>query len=316
MSAGQNKNAKLEGAGGEWRKIKLIEAINIIGGGTPKTNVAEYWNGDIPWLSVVDFNNGYRWVSKTEKMITQLGLKESTTSLLNPRDIIISARGTIGVLAQLAKSMAFNQSCYGIRGKSEIAETDFIYYALHHAISTMKQVAHGGVFDTITRDTFRILMLDLPPLEEQRAIAHILGTLDDKIELNRRTNETLEAMAQALFKFWFVDFGPVRAKMEGRWHRGQSLPGLPAHLFDLFPDRLVDSELGEIPEGWEIQRVGDVAEKIAMGPFGSSIKVSTFTSSGIPIISGRHLNNTLLEDNTYNFITEEHAEKLRNSNVY
>ena len=92
--------------------------------------------------------------------------------------------------------------------------------------------------------------ITLPPIEEQRAIAHILGTLDDKIELNRQQNATLEAMARALFKAWFVDFEPVRAKMEGRWQPGQSLPGLPAHLYDLFPDRLVESELGEIPEGW------------------------------------------------------------------
>ena len=94
--------------------------------------------------------------------------------------------------------------------------------------------------------------LFLPPLPEQRAIAHVLGTLDDKIELNRRMNETLEAMARALFKSWFVDFEPVRAKMEGRWRRGESPPGLPADLYDIFPDRLAPSELGEIPEGWEV----------------------------------------------------------------
>ena len=111
------------------------------------------------------------------------------------------------------------------------------------------------------------LPIVLPPKPEREAIAHILGTLDDKIELNRRMSETLEAMARALFKAWFVDFDPVRAKhalskvegMEGCWQRGQSLPGLPAHLYDLFPDRLVDSELGEIPEGWEVGCLGDVA---------------------------------------------------------
>ena len=90
----------------------------------------------------------------------------------------------------------------------------------------------------------------MPPLPEQRAIAHILGTLDDKIELNRRMNETLEAMARALFKSWFVDFDPVRAKAEGRD------PGLPKPLADLFPACLVDSELGEIPEGWEVGLFG------------------------------------------------------------
>ncbi len=92
---------------------------------------------------------------------------------------------------------------------------------------------------------------------EQRAIAHILGTLDDKIELNRRANKTLESMARTLFKAWFVDFEPVRAKMEGRWQRGQSLAGLPAHLYDIFPDRLVESELGEIPEGWRNSTIGE-----------------------------------------------------------
>ena len=122
---------------------------------------------------------------------------------------------------------------------------------------------------------------------EQRAIARVLGALDDKIELNRRMNQTLEEMARALFKSWFVDFDPVRAKMEGRWRRGESLTGLPADLYDLFPDRLVDSELGEVPEGWGVGSIEDVSERVAMGPFGSSIKVSTFVDSGIPVISRR-----------------------------
>ena len=82
-------------------------------------------------------------------------------------------------------------------------------------------------------------------------------------------NETLEEMARALFKSWFVDFEPVRAKMEGRWHRGESLPGLPAENYDLFPARLVPSELGEIPEGWEVKRLGDVASVVYGAPFAS-----------------------------------------------
>ena len=100
----------------------------------------------------------------------------------------------------------------------------------------------------------------MPPLSEQRRIAHILGTLDEKIELNRRMNATLEGMAQALFKSWFVDFEPIHAKMDGRWLRGESLPGMPAELYDLFPDKLVPSELEEVPEGWEVRPLGDVIE--------------------------------------------------------
>lgn len=114
--------------------------------------------------------------------------------------------------------------------------------------TTVKHTAPGRIESFATR---------IPPIEEQRAIAHILGTLDNKIELNRRANETLEAMARTLFKAWFVDFEPVRAKMEGRWQRDQSLPGLPGHLYDVFPDRLVESELGEIPEGWRHSTIGE-----------------------------------------------------------
>ncbi|MDW8228040.1 MAG: restriction endonuclease subunit S [Anaerolineales bacterium] len=128
-----------------------------------------------------------------------------------------------------------------------------------------KLLAQVGVPSIAQPVTYlRTIELPLPPLPEQRAIAHILGTLDDKIELNRRMSQTLEAMARALFKAWFVDFEPVRAKMEGRWRRGESLPGLPAELYDLFPDRLVPSELGEIPEGWRVGCVDD-AFNITMG---------------------------------------------------
>lgn len=97
------------------------------------------------------------------------------------------------------------------------------------------------------------ILTKVPSLKEQQAIAHILGTLDDKIELNRRMNRTLEAMAQAIFQDWFVHFGPTRAKMKDQE------PYLPSALWDLFPDELVDSELGEIPEGWQVSELGKVA---------------------------------------------------------
>jgi type I restriction enzyme S subunit len=116
----------------------------------------------------------------------------------------------------------------------------------------------GSAQPSLNRNFIHPVSIEVPPLPEQRAIAHILGTLDDKIELNRRMSETLEAMARALFKSWFVDFDPVRAKMEGRE------PGLPKHLADLFPDRLVESELGEIPEGWRVKSVEDEFE-LTMG---------------------------------------------------
>jgi len=147
-------------------------------------------------------------------------------------------------------------TAYYIVPKTDL-DMRWLYYAVKHY--KLGEVDDGSPIPSTTRSAVYMLELDVPPKHEQRAIAHILGTLDDKIELNRKQNETLEAMARALFKAWFVDFEPVRAKMEGRWQRGQSLPGLPAHLYDLFPDRLVESELGEIPEGWGVGKLGDVA---------------------------------------------------------
>jgi type I restriction enzyme S subunit len=127
-------------------------------------------------------------------------------------------------------------------------------------VEELRRHASGSTFQELTGTTLANIKIRIPPLPEQRAIAHILGTLDDKIALNRRMSETLEQMARAIFKACFLDFEPVRAKMEGRWRRGESLPGLPAHLYDLFPDRLVDSELGDIPEGWRVGKLADVAE--------------------------------------------------------
>ncbi len=136
-------------------------------------------------------------------------------------------------------------------------DKNFAYYLLLHERPALVQQGNGSVFTNLKTDILKNHKVKIPEIREQRAIAHILGTLDDKIELNRRTNETLEAMARALFKAWFIDFEPVRAKMDGRWKRGESLPGLPAHLYDLFPDRLVESELGEIPEGWRHSTIGE-----------------------------------------------------------
>ncbi len=137
-------------------------------------------------------------------------------------------------------------------------EPRFCYYFLK-SMDLGRYNAGSGV-PTLNRNHIHPLPVRVPPLEEQKAIAHILGTLDDKIELNRKMNKTLEGMARVIFKSWFVDFDPVRAKMEGRWRRGESFPGLPAHLFDLFPDRLVDSPLGPIPKGWSIHELPKVIE--------------------------------------------------------
>lgn len=176
----------------------LIDIIELIGGGTPRTSIPEYWNGNIPWLSVKDFNNGVRYVYQTEKHISQAGLEHSSTKLLQKDDIIISARGTVGEMAMIPFPMAFNQSCYGIRGKKGINQT-FLYYLLKNSIRKLKAITHGTVFDTITRDTFSNISVTVPEIEVQNRIAEILSALDNKIELNQKINNNLFKQASLFF---------------------------------------------------------------------------------------------------------------------
>lgn len=189
-------------------KYKLSEIMDIIGGGTPKTSNPEYWNGNIPWLSVKDFNNDYRYVYETEKAITQAGLDNSSTKMLKRNDSIISARGTVGEMAMIPFPMAFNQSCYGLRAKKGLVDAEYLYYLIKHNVVVLKKNTHGSVFDTITHDTFDDIEVELPSLKEQKVVASILRNLDDKIEVNNEINKNLEEQAQAIFKSWFVDFEP------------------------------------------------------------------------------------------------------------
>jgi type I restriction enzyme S subunit len=149
---------------------------------------------------------------------------------------------------------AARQRTYVMSPLGDDLDCRFLFYALHRLQPHFKAHAQGTTTKFVTIGILRDAPIYLPPKQEQKAIAHILGILDDKIELNRKTNETLEAMAKALFKSWFVDFDPVRAKAEGR------PTGLTAEISDLFADSFEDSELGEIPCGWETGRLEEILE--------------------------------------------------------
>lgn len=187
---------------------------------------------------------------------------ERTSRVVPSRgDLLYSREGTyFGIAAEVPEStrVCLGQRMVLIRPKADVLDFRFLRHWLNSPImaSHIHGYRDGSVAERLNLPTIRALPIVIPPPDEQRVIAHILGTLDDKIELNRRMNETLEAMARALFKSWFVDFGPVRAKAERRD------PGLPKPLADLFPDSFEDSELGEIPKGWEIKSIGDLADVV------------------------------------------------------
>jgi type I restriction enzyme S subunit len=220
----------------------------------------------------------------------------------NPESVVGK---TIRVPLQ-ANGALLNQNAVRLRGNGQLDQR-FLFYLLRTTLfqTYITGTAQGSASQAsiALNDLFNFEFCT-PPIPEQRAIAHILGAFDDKIEVNRRMNETLEGMARALFKSWFVDFDPVRAKAAGRD------PGLPKHLADLFPNSLKPSDVGTIPNTWMVKTAGEVAERIAMGPFGSSIKVETFVEKGVPIISGQHLHDFMVADTKFNFVTEEHAKDL------
>jgi type I restriction enzyme S subunit len=164
---------------------------------------------------------------------------------------------TLGYSAKIpsekGKTYLHNQRVGRVSSKSPEAELDYLYWVMRYKEyrSWVVNTATGSTVKHTSPSRILEYSFLLPPVGQQKAIAHVLGALDDKIELNRKTNETLEAMAKALFKSWFVDFDPVRAKAEGR------PTGLPAEISDLFPDSFEDSELGEVPSGWKISSLGD-----------------------------------------------------------
>ena len=203
-----------------------------------------------------------------------------------PGDILFCVRGsTTGRMNWADQDYAIGRGIASIRHRDESELQPFLRGIIEVQLPWLLAEATGSTFPNLSSQ--QLAGIPVPDIErvEQRVIAHILGTLDDKIELNRRMNQTLEEMASAIFQDWFVDFGPVRAKLEGRE------PYLPPELWSLFPDRIVPSELGEIPEGWEIGVLNDSIEILSGGTPKTSVPaywdgdIPWYTAKDAPALS-------------------------------
>ena len=178
-------------------------------------------------------------------------------------DILFCVRGsTTGRMNWADQDYAIGRGIAAIRLKGTPHLQHFLRGAIEYHLPALLNQATGSTFPNVSRDQLRNLPFPDLPIETQEHVSSALKALDDRIELNRRMCATLEEMASALFKAWFVDFEPVRAKIEGRWREGESLPGLPPHLYDLFPDNLVDSELDPIPTGWRTGCLDEIADHL------------------------------------------------------
>lgn len=181
-----------------WKVGVFDDLIHILSGGTPKTSIPEYWNGDILWFSVKDTpHKSDVFVIDTEKRITRLGIEKSATQILPQGTTIITARGTVGKLALLGVEMAMNQSCFGIRGKNSYPDF-FIYYHLYSVISELQRQTHGSVFDTINRQTFTTVKAVLPALEISQIFDCEVKPIMDKILINLFEVRTLTTIRDIL----------------------------------------------------------------------------------------------------------------------
>jgi type I restriction enzyme S subunit len=262
-----------------WDVVSLKSVTLKIGSGsTPRGGTSSYLKDRSEYALVRSQNifdnhfshEGLAFISDSQAAgMEGVRLRRGDVLLNITGDGVTFARATI--VPDEILPACVNQHVSIIRPNTEVLCNGYLLsYLVHPTVkSYMESFNSGGSRRAITKGAIESFLIPLPPLVEQKAIAHILGTLNDKIELNRKTNETLEAMARALFQSWFVDFDPVRAKAEGR------PTGLPNAISDLFPGAFDDSELGEIPKGWEVQAVSDVVDSIFDGPHATPAESDT-----------------------------------------
>ena len=261
---------------GEYDTAPLGDVASVRSGFAFKSS--DWSETGIPVVKIANIKGG-NLVMDGCSFVPQAIADSAAEFILQAGDILIAMTGYIGDVAIVRERdlpAVLNQRVgrFSIRDPLRL-DPRFLFYVLRDddVRKEIESLGYGSAQPNVSPSLIHSVEIPLPPLPEQRAIAHILGTLDDKIEVNRRMSETLETMARALFKAWFVDFEPVRAKCRGdpsgrpRWRR--RLPGKGGFhtrpYDDLFPDRLVDSELGQIPEGWKVGRLGDVAENLRRG---------------------------------------------------
>lgn len=261
-----------------WRMVKLRDLGEVNRGRSRhRPRYAEHlYNGRYPFIQTGDIKASEGRITTYRQTYSEAGLEQSR--LWPSGTMCITIAANIAETGILAFPACFPDSVIGFIADEAKCDVYLIEYIFRHLRRRIQHEATGSVQDNINLATLDRLQFPLSPLSEQHAIAHILGTLDDKIELNRKMNETLEAMARAIFKSWFVDFLPVRAKAEGR-----KPSGMGPETAALFPDSFQDSPLGKIPEGWEAGTLGDIAENVK-----DSIKPEHM-ENGTPYIALDHM---------------------------
>ena len=227
----------------EWKITKISDiCTRVTSGGTPKSTIAEYYGGNIPWLNTKEVN--FNRIYKTEKFITVMGLENSSAKLIATNSIVVAMYGaTAGKSAIIKIPLTTNQACCNLTIDPTKADYRFVYYALYNDYDRLASFANGGAQQNLNAQQIKDFHIPYPSLEKQKRIVNILSSLDDKIELNNRINANLEQQAQALFHRWFVEF---------EFPNEQGLP------YKSNGGAFIDSELGRIPNGWKVFHADEV----------------------------------------------------------
>ena len=189
----------------DWQEVKLGEVAEIIGGGTPKTSIAEYWDGNIAWLTPRDLSkHKSRYISNGDRNITKIGLEKSSAKLLPKGTILLSTRAPVGYLSIANEEISTNQGFRSLVCKKEKTNNLFLFYLLKNNVKYLQSQSEGTTFGELAGSTLKSLLFLLPPPPEQKAIAEVLSSLDDKIDLLQKQNQTLENIAQTLFRKYFI----------------------------------------------------------------------------------------------------------------
>jgi type I restriction enzyme S subunit len=283
-----------------WKWTPLSSVAQLESGHTPSRKHPEYWDGGIPWIGIKDATENHgRTIQDTYQHVSELGLENSSARLLPANTVCLSRTASVGFVVVMGRPMATSQDFVNWVCGPNI-DPHFLKYVLLAENEALWRFASGTTHQTIYYPEAKAFHVCLPPLAEQKAIAAVLGALDDKIELNRRMNATLEAMARALFQSWFVDFDPVRAKLDGR-----QPTGLDKGTAALFPESFQDSALGQIPKGWNVTTLGACIGFRS----GFSFKSQDWQESGVPVVKIGSVKPGIIDLTQVSYVSEEIAHQ-------
>lgn len=237
----------------EWKEVRLGDVGKIVGGATPSTRNPQNYGGVIPWITPKDLSiNKERFIEFGERNISEQGLNSCSAKMLPKGSILFSSRAPIGYVAIAHTSLCTNQGFKSFVPDTEKMDSMFSYYLLKHNSENIANLGSGTTFMEVSGKVMSDYIVNIPDLSTQQEIAGILSSLDAKIETNNKLNEKLEEMAQAIFKSWFVDFEPFKDK--------------PFH----------ETELGMIPEGWEVSTFSSIIEKLISGDWGKETPTGNY----------------------------------------